>query len=142
MTTVTVLAVTPCQVAPPLSPPAHCAMHGECSSRPVTQNGLPAAEPVAGADTPACPARPLPAETEPPAELDPGVVPLPAPAGRAPPGRVEGPPDCWGSGADDEAAPGVPEPNWPPSVLPCDALLDGATITSTIWAATSRANGA
>src|SRR4051794_15111225 len=136
-----VLPVTPGQVAPPLDPPAHCATHGGCSSRPETQNALPVEDPVAGGATPRCPAVEPPAVTPP--DDDPETVePPPAPR---PDGRLPGPtPGCCagGSAPGDEDATGGCDPNWPPSCVPGVAPLEGATITSTIWAATSSANGA
>src|SRR3954470_9351955 len=89
-----VLSVTPCQVAPPFDPPAHCPMHGGCSSSPVTQNALPVVEPLAAAETPTWRAvAPLPAGTEPAGTDEPGAAPPPgAPAGGPPPpGRAGGP---------------------------------------------------
>src|SRR3954462_6608340 len=52
MTMSIVLPVTPCQVTPPLLPPAHVVVQGGCSLIPVMQNGLPVVEPLAGAATP------------------------------------------------------------------------------------------
>src|SRR3954470_395346 len=139
-----VLSVTPCQVAPPLDPPAHCPTHGGCSSKPETQNALPVVEPLAAEETPTRRGvAPLPAGGEPGATDEPGAAPPPgAPAGGPPPPGSAAAPDGCGSGAEEDAAPGVPDPNCPPSVLPGAALLDGATITRMIWAATSSANGA
>src|SRR3954447_13082040 len=91
-----VLSVTPCQVAPPFDPPAHCPTHGGCSSKPVTQNALPVVAPLAAADTPTWRAvAPLPAGTEPAGtDAEPGAAPPPppAPAGGAPPPGARAPP--------------------------------------------------
>src|SRR3954449_6315216 len=104
-----VLSVTPCQVAPPLDPPAHCPTHGGCSSNPVTQNALPVVEPLAAEETPTWRAvAPLPAAPEPGGTGGPGAAPpRGAPAGAPPPPGSAAPPDGCGSGAEDAAPPGV-----------------------------------
>src|SRR3954469_16150071 len=115
MTTLMVLDVTPGQVAPPLSPPAHCATHGGCSLRPVMQNGLPVVVPLAGAATPRCFAAVAPL-------LPTGAVPVDVLVGALPvaplldepvaPGTVA-PVD--GSAPGDDCALGEPPLNCPPS---------------------------
>jgi hypothetical protein len=97
---------------------------------------------VAAEETPTCRAAALLAPTdEPPSDEDPGVVAVLVLPGGGAPGPVDGPPP-GATGADEDTAPGVPPPNWPPSVLPWVAPFDGARITRTICAATSNANGA
>src|SRR4051794_6946143 len=149
MTTVTVEPDTPCQVAPPLPPPAHWATHGGCSRRPVTQNDFPVVEPLAGADVPLRLAMLLPPDPVGATPAPPGPEPEPA-AGPPPPGVLLPPsddpplPPAPGPTAPGDAdVPGCTPGNSPPSGPFAElAPRDGATTTSTIWAATNRANGA
>src|SRR5581483_5593970 len=145
-----VLLVTPCHVAPPLLPPAHCATHGGCSSSPVTQNDFPVVEPLAGGCTPRLPAFVVPplvgpvdvgpvepvvpvvpvVPVEPVVPVLVGPMPLDVPPGVVAPGTVV-------PGAALPVWPDGNAPlNWPPSgPLPDAVPCDGATMTSTVWAA-------
>src|SRR5690242_17866110 len=90
MTTVIVLAVTPCQVAPPLLPPYHLRMHGACSITPCTQN-VPGPKPVRAVLPPdVAPGAVELGTAPPPATADPPA--LAAPAGAVEPGTTADPP--------------------------------------------------
>src|SRR3954466_6429765 len=135
MTMVTVVAVTPDDVAPPLSPPAHFGMHGKWSARPVMQNFCPVVLPEPGPppEPPAVPVAPLP--------VAPVVVPV-APGTPVVPGApVPTEPPTPGAPAPPVCA-AWPPWNCPPNVVPPLDPWDGATSTSTICVATSNANGA
>src|SRR4051794_40819183 len=98
MTTVMLEPVTPCQVEPPLSPPAQRAMHPLCSCNPVTQNGEPAVLPLAGSARPG---------------TDPVLVPAPTAPGPDCAEPVLGPlaPGAPGSAPGDADDPGVTPEN-------------------------------
>src|SRR3954469_25295555 len=99
MTMVTLFAVTPAEVAPPLSPPAHFGMQGRWSARPVMQNFCPVVLPDARPPPPPppvpVPVAPLPVEpVVVPVAPGPPVVPgAPLPTEPLTPG-APGPPDC------------------------------------------------
>src|SRR5947209_970861 len=134
---VTLLAVTPGQVAPPLSPPAHFGTHGRWSARPLMQNFCPVVLPDASVPVPP-PAPPPVAPVVVP--VAPVVVPV-APGTPVVPGApVPTAPLTPEPGTPEEAA--GPPWNCPPSCVPPLAPCDGATSTSTICVATSSAKGA
>src|SRR4051794_9797447 len=91
MTRVIVLSVTPGQVAPPLSPPSHCATQGGCSSSPVTHTVLPVVKPLAGGEAPWRLARHPPDAPVGAAAVRPAPAAGPA-AGPPPPGAPLPPP--------------------------------------------------
>src|SRR3954465_1931986 len=136
ITMVTLLAVTPDQVAPPLSPPAHLGRHGRWSARPVMQNFWPVVLPDASVLVPP----PPPAAPVAPGPVAPVVVPV-APGTPVVPGApVPTAPLTPEPGTPEEAA--GPPWNCPPSCVPPLDPWDGATSTNTICVATSSAKGA